>query len=180
MYQMNLLPPSSDWDMDRGTDILTRLLIYTRLHSVTSQETAGYVLYVFKLTMEVLMKVDELRHALCVPVIDDLCFSVYWHRLNVGDNWNKWFVCITIIFYAVWFSGSVPTTISDTRVCSEDTVSELYFSTCLICRSFIIWAKSSFFLIEIMYWTETWNFLIRVFNNCRNLQFYFVCTRLRH
>ena len=85
MYEINLLPPTSDWDMDSGTDIFTRLLIYTRLHSVTSQETTCYFLYVFKLTLEVLMKVDELHHALCVPVIDDLCFTIYRHRLNVGD-----------------------------------------------------------------------------------------------
>jgi hypothetical protein len=50
--------------MDRGTDIFTRLLIYTRLYSVTTQETACYVLYVSKLTLEVLMKVDD--HHVCV------------------------------------------------------------------------------------------------------------------
>jgi hypothetical protein len=45
-----------------GDRFLHMILIYTRLHSVTSQETACYVLYVFKLTLEVLMKVDELHH----------------------------------------------------------------------------------------------------------------------
>jgi len=45
--------------------IFARFLIYARLHSVTSQETACYVLYVFKLTLEVLMKVDEFHHV-CV------------------------------------------------------------------------------------------------------------------
>jgi len=44
-------------------------------------------------------------------------------------NWNKWFVYIALIFYAVWLIGSVPATISDTGVCSEGTVRELYFSS---------------------------------------------------
>jgi len=53
-----------------------------------------------------------------------LCFTVYAHRLR-----NKWFAYIACIFYAVWFSGSVHTTISDIRVCSEGAVCELYFSS---------------------------------------------------